>query len=614
MNAATKITWRQKWFSREYSPLPNIPWALKVSLSSTPVDAVILLGIVVFQRLGGPISLLFLQQLIDAVAKGDPFESTIYILLMLVAVLVFTEVFVSLLDAVVTRLWHRLEVLMEDRVLTKTASLTLEQMENPKIHDLIEQSAKGNGTRASRVCWISMRIVATALGIGSTIAILVASSWLLALLAFMAALPIVWAGLRQGKRLHGLTQRQSPSRRFTQYLGNLLSRREAATELRAYQLLPYFLERWSVSFIKRREDHLIVRWKGVLEGWIADLISTVLFVAAFATVAYYAANGQVGVGQVVLIIGAVRILQESMTWIARDLGFLWEVGLPLNELRTFLALPSGEEETDGRQPFPERLSQGIRFEHVSFSYPGAEEPVLDDVNLEIRPGENIALVGSNGAGKSTLIKLLLGLYQPTSGRITYDGIPVTDMVQGKLRANVSCVFQDFVRYEMPLRDNIAFGRLDASSAEVEQAGAASGLTEMAASLPSGYDTQLGRSFRDGMELSGGQWQRVALARAFIRKAQVIVLDEPTAALDPRAELEVFGKFVELVEGKTSILISHRLGSARLADRILVLNRGKIAESGTHEQLMRNGGQYAEFFRMQAKWYQTSLFAAGEGEA
>jgi ATP-binding cassette subfamily B protein len=612
MNSSTPLTWRQKWFSREHSPLPNIPWALKVSLSNTPGDAAILLGIVVFQRLGGPISLLFLQQLIDTVAAGDPFESALIILLMLVAVLALTEVFVALLDAVVNRLWHRLEVVMEDKVLTKAASLTLEQMENPAIHDLIEQSAKGNGTRASRVCWISMRIVASALAIGSTIAILVSTSWLLALLAFLAALPIVWAGLRQGKRMHGLTQRQSPGRRFTQYLGNLLSRREAATELRAYQLLPYFLERWSISFIKRREDHLVVRWKGVLEGWAADLISTVLFVSAFAAVAYFAASGQVGIGQVVLIIGAVRILQEGMTWIARDLGFLWEVGLPLNELRTFLSLPSGEYEMNGVQPFPERLVQGIRFEHVSFRYPGAEESVLDDVNLEVRPGENIALVGANGAGKSTLIKLLLGLYRPTSGRITYDAVAVSDMDQESLRANVSCVFQDFVRYEMPLRDNIAFGRLDADPDDVEQAGRASGLAEMVAALSSRYDTQLGRSFRDGIELSGGQWQRVALARSFIRKAQVIVLDEPTAALDPRAELEVFGKFVELVEGKTSILISHRLGSARLADRILVLNRGRITESGTHEQLMKDGGQYAEFFRMQAKWYQPNTSAAGEG--
>jgi len=590
----------------------NIAMAVRMSFAETRAEAISLLVVVLVQRLGGPISLLFLERLVDTVGGGGTMQDALRTLALFVGVLAVSELFAALLDPVVQRQRHRMQAATDETVLRKAASLSLQQMESPATHDLIEQSARDTGHRVGRVYMLAAQCAAAAAGIVSTFAILASSSPTLALLVLLASVPIQWAGIRQGKRLHQLTKRQSPSRRFTMYIGNLLSKRESATELRAYQIIPYFLRRWSVAFVQRRADHLDVRWRGVLEGWAADVVSTAFFVSAFAFVAYLTATGRVGVGQVVLIIGAVRLLQEQMTYLAQNVGFLWEGALPLTELRAFLALPGEEASHPGDRPFPQPLVRGIAFENVTFRYPGAEKAVLENVSFRIAAGESVALVGPNGAGKSTLIKLMLGLYRPSSGRITYDGVPVESIALPSLRSQVSCVFQDFVRYEMPLRDNVAFGRLGATDAEVAAAGEASGLGSIAEALPSGYDTQMGKSFRDGMELSGGEWQRVALARSFIRGAQVIVLDEPTAALDPVAELNVFTKFAELVRGKTSVLISHRLGSARLADRILVVQDGRIAEDGTHDELLRAGGLYAEFFEMQAKWYQEKAAAAEGG--
>ncbi|HZG74589.1 MAG TPA: ABC transporter ATP-binding protein [Paenibacillus sp.] len=580
----------------------NIAMAVRMSFRVTRLEATLLLVVVLAQRLGGPISLLFLERLVDGLERGSALGDAMRTLALFVGILAVSELFAALLDPVVQRLRLRMQAATDEEVLKKATSLSLQQMESPATHDLIEQSVRDTGNRVGRVYMLTVQTIAAAAAIVSTFAILASTSPVLALLVLLAAVPIQWSGIRQGKRLHHLTKRQSPSRRLTQYLGNLLSRREAATELRAYQLVPYFLHRWKVSFVQRRADHLDVRWKGVVEGWVADVVSTAFFVAAFVLVARLTAAGQVGVGQVVLIITAVKLLQEQMTYLAQTVGFLWEGALPLQELRTFLELPSEELEARGDRPFPARLERGIEFENVTFRYPGAEKAVLENVSFRIAPGESVALVGPNGAGKSTLIKLMLGLYRPTSGRIAYDGLAIESISLDSLRSQVSCVFQDFVRYEMSLRDNVAFGRPGASDAEVAAAGSAADLDAFAASLPSGYDTQMGKSFRDGTELSGGQWQRVALARSFIRGAQVIVLDEPTAALDPVAELNVFAKFAELVKGKTSVLISHRLGSARMADRILVVQDGRIAESGTHEELLGAGGLYAEFFEMQAKWY------------
>ncbi|HYF94580.1 MAG TPA: ABC transporter ATP-binding protein [Symbiobacteriaceae bacterium] len=581
------------------TPLKHLPWAAALIFRHAPVAGVMLLAGHLIGKLAPPASLLALQRLVDAVAAGAGADQLMSPLVWLVTLVVIAELGGPISGAAEDSIYERLAVVVREMLLQKASSLTLTQFEQPQTHDLIERTTQGERSRVFRMVWVAVQVVAMAAGAVSALALLAAASPLLAVAALGMAVPIAWAGVRQGARWHELTLRQSPGRRFTQYLGGLLSRRETATELRAYQLTGYFLERWRRSFVRRRADHLDVRWLNVKEGWLAVVCAALLFAGALGGATYLAASGRVGPGQIAVLIGAIRILQTSLGQMAANIGILWELGLPVGEVRAFLSMP--EAPGGGTLPFPAPLQGLIRFESVTFTYPGGRAPILKDLTLEIRAGEKVALVGANGAGKSTLTKLLLGLYQPEAGRITFDGTDIRKIDRESFRRSVTCVFQDFVRYNLTLRDNVAVGNLEASAEQVVAACASAGLER----LPGSPEQMLGRMFTGGMELSGGQWQRVALARAFVRDAQIIVLDEPTAALDPLAELEVFHKFVELVRGKTALLISHRLGSARLADRIIVLDGGCVAETGSHDQLMAAGGLYAELFKTQAQWYEQS---------
>jgi ATP-binding cassette subfamily B protein len=286
------------------------------------------------------------------------------------------------------------------------------------------------------------------------------------------------------------------------------------------------------------------------------------------------------------------------------LAALYENSLFLNDLYEFLDLERKIAEPDQPLPVPAPMQVGITFDHVNFQYPNSPREVLRDVSLEIEPGEVIALVGENGSGKTTLIKLLCRLYEPTSGQIKLDNINLNRFESPQLRQHISIIFQDYVKYNLTARENIRFGNLDIAdeSESIVEAARRADAHDVIASLPRGYDTVLGKLFESGEELSIGQWQKVALARAFLRDSQIIVLDEPTSAMDPKAEYEVFLKFRELLNGRSAILISHRLSTVRMADRIYVLDKGSIVESGTHSELMKRAGTYADLFEKQAQHY------------
>jgi ATP-binding cassette subfamily B protein len=269
----------------------------------------------------------------------------------------------------------------------------------------------------------------------------------------------------------------------------------------------------------------------------------------------------------------------------------------------FTALPGTERQ--GGLPVAATLKDGIRFERVTFRYPGAEQPALIDFDLHIRPGERIAIVGENGAGKSTLAKLLLGLYQPTSGRILIDGVDLATIDLSAWRARVGAVMQDFMRYALTARENIAIGQIErlGDQRAITEAAALSQAAELVEELPQGYDTLLSKEFEGGQDISVGQWQKLALARAYLRDTPTLVLDEPAAALDALAEQQIYRQFLALANSKTVLLISHRVGSARLADRIIVVQQGRLAQQGTHDELVRSAGTYAELYQLQASWYQ-----------
>ena len=338
-------------------------------------------------------------------------------------------------------------------------------------------------------------------------------------------------------------------------------------------------------------------------GFFLGLISTAAFYAAYAWIAVSAVRGAITLGEMTMYVLLFRQGQAAVSASLAAIGGMYEDHLYLSTLYEYLDTPvDAPAGSATRGPDP---SDGVRFEQVSFTYPGATEPAVEDVSFHLRPGESLALVGENGSGKTTLIKLLTRLYLPSSGRITLEGLDLAEWDPGVLRRRVGVIFQDFARYQLKVGENIGVGDVGRFEDEALWREAAELSTAMpfVDELPQGFDTQLGTWFKDGRELSGGQWQKIALARAFMRRgADILVLDEPTAAMDARAEAEVFERFRKLAAGRMVILISHRFSTVRMADQIIVIQGGRILERGTHEELMRQNGHYANLFALQAKGY------------
>ena len=337
------------------------------------------------------------------------------------------------------------------------------------------------------------------------------------------------------------------------------------------------------------------------------LAQTVAIAAVFGSmlvIAQRALAGAISVGDVVMYFGAFQRAQDFFRDVLAALANLYENNLFLADFTRFLELKPAVVDTPRPRPFPRPVSEGIAFDGVDFRYPGTERLVLKDVTFAIRPGEHVAIVGENGSGKTTLVKLLCRLYDPTHGAVRIDGIDLRDFRIADLRGEFAVVFQDYAKFNLSARDNIWFGNiaLPPDSPAILEASQRTGADEVIRALPNGYDTLLGRQFEGGVELSVGQWQKLALARAFLRDTPFIVLDEPTAALDPRAEAAVFDRFHELARGRTAIFISHRLSTVRHADRILVMVDGRIAESGAHDELVEQAGVYASLFETQARHY------------
>ena len=488
-------------------------------------------------------------------------------------------------------------------ILEKALTLDLGHFEDSEFYDKLTRARREASTRPLSLVTRTFGLVQNGISLASYAALLSHFSPWAVVVLMLAGLPAFIAETKFSGDAFRLFRWRSPETRMQIYLETVLAREDHAKEVKLYGLGPRLLERYRDIFRRLYKEDRSLTIRRDAWGFGLGLIGTVAFYSAYAWIAVSTVRQAITLGQMTMYVALFRQGQSAVSAILSAVGGMYEDNLYLSTLYEYLEtpvpVPAGAA-TKG--PLPQ---DGIRFEDVSFTYPGAEQAALEHVTLHLVPGGSLALVGENGSGKTTLIKLLTRLYQPTSGRILLDGRDLAEWEEEALRQRIGVIFQDFTRYQMLVGENVGAGderyfEDESRWREAAEKGMASAFID---TLPAGYQTQLGKWFKDGRELSGGQWQKIALARSFMRtRADILVLDEPTAAMDAQAEAEIFEHFRQLAKDRITILISHRFSTVRMADQIAVLDRGRIVESGSHEDLMRLNGRYAHLFTLQARGY------------
>ncbi len=495
----------------------------------------------------------------------------------------------------------------------KAVALPLRAFEQETYYTKLETAQQVDGDSLSDLLDNLSWLLGSVVGVAGLMVLYLRAHWLLAvvLVATVALRAIVESAMSRVSV--EASYRNSPRRREMSYWAGLLSSRAAAPELRLFRLAGQLLGRWRRALERAVGEDVAARRKMALASLASVAMQEVIGLVMVIVILLLALRQSISLGDLVALLYGLSRFRDLTRNVGSGLQNLFVYRAELAHLRAFLAL-EGERQLrySPRRPLPRPLRQGVQLHDVSFTYPGAARPALAGVTLTLRPQERVALVGENGAGKTTLVRLLLGLYRPTQGAITVDGIDLRKLDPDEWRREATAVFQDFVRFPTTVRENIAYGDVavladgtgapEAVHRRIAAAAARSGADQFIATLPDGYEALLGKEWAGGVELSSGQWQRLAIARAYLRDAQIIVLDEPTAALDPRAEVAVYRQFSRAAAGRCAVLISHRLGVARLADRIVVLAEGHLVEEGDHAALLRRDGVYAHMYRLQASWY------------
>jgi len=489
-------------------------------------------------------------------------------------------------------------------IIRKALTLDLSFFEHPDYYDRLQNARREGGYKPVELINDSFQIVQNLITLISFAALMLRFSPWLVLILLATSIPAFIAETRFSEQGFRLLTRRAPETRQINYLARLLTEDSAAKEIKLFNLGDKLLKRYTELFDKFFAEDRTLAIKRATVGFSLGLIATMGFYGSYAWIVWRTVQGSISLGDMTLYLTIFRQGQSTFQSILAAVGNIYENNLFMANYFEFLDITPQMCVAAPANKLPVSMTRGIEFRGVGFRYPENDEWVLRDIDLKIRPGEKIALVGHNGAGKTTLIKLLSRLYDPTEGSILIDGIDLRDIDPLALRQKIGVIFQDFVRYHLPARENIGFGQIEAADdmeAIIESA-RKSGAHSMIENLPEGYETMLGRWFHGGHELSLGQWQRIALARAFMRDAEILVLDEPTASLDAQTEYEIFRHFQELTEGKMAILISHRFSTVRMADRIVVIQDGRITEAGSHQELVRQEGVYARLFAMQAEGY------------
>ena len=493
---------------------------------------------------------------------------------------------------------------MHDLLHAKSIELDLEYYESSQYLDTLQRAQQEASFRPTRILNGLIQVAQSGIGLLVMAGLLFSFHWGVAVILFTAAVPGVFIRTRYAAQIYRWQRQHTTTERRAWYFHWMLTGIVHAKEIRLFNLGSLFRRRFRDMRAQLRRERLAIATRRSAADLVSQSGLTLAVFGSYAFIAYRTVQGAITIGDLVMYYQAFQRGQEFLREMLGGLAGLYEDHLFLHSLYEFLDLDRKAVEPLVPKAVPRPMRTGIVFDHVSFQYPTGTRKVLQDITLTVRPGESVALVGANGSGKTTLIKLLCRLYDPTGGTITLDGIDLRDLETAALRREIGIIFQDYAHYHLTARENISFGNVEALSDHDRVVAAArhSGADDIIRGLKQGYGTILGNWFEDGEELSIGEWQKVALARAFMRDAQIVVLDEPTSSLDAKAEYEVFRQFRRLAKGRTTILISHRFSTVRMADCIYVLDDGRIVESGTHDQLVQAGGRYGRLFETQARQY------------
>ncbi len=607
------VSWRQR-----LQALRHLPRLLRMVWDSEPRYVVGILGLRVARALV-PLAVLWVGKLIvdevvtavDTAGAGGPLPW------LRLGQLLALELAIALVGEGLSRVSALLESLLGDLFANRTsvelmrhaATLDLEQFENAEIYDKLERARRQTVGRIGLFTLLLATIQDLITLVTLSVALAVYVPWLLVLLV-VAVLPSLLGETHFASLGYSLLYSWTPERRQLDYLRFIAASDVSAKELKLFGLSDFLVGRYDRLSREFYEANKALAVRRSLFSTLLAAVGTLGYYAAYAVIIYLTVIGHRSpaglftIGVLTFLAGSFRQSRDLIQRVLLSLSQVFEQSLYLDDLFTFLAIEPRIRPSPGARAVPTPIRQGFVFEGVGFRYPGAEPWAVRGLSFTLAPGERIALVGENGAGKTTLVKLLARLYDPTEGRILLDGVDLREYDLFSLRRNVGVIFQDFVRYDFLLRENIAVGNIGRLEDEghIQSAAGRSLADTVAARLPGRYGQMLGRRFEGGVDLSGGEWQKVALARAYMREAQLLILDEPTAALDARAEYEVFLRFSELTRGRMAVLISHRFSTVRMADRILVLRGGELVEQGTHEELLALAGLYSELFQLQAAGY------------
>ena len=527
------------------------------------------------------------------------------------AVLVGLELGIAVVGEGLARLSSLLESLLGDlfgnrlsvRLMEHAATLDLAQFEDPEIYDHLERARRQTIGRIGLFTLLlgTAQDLITLISLASVL--LVQLPWLLLLLT-VAVLPAFLGEAHFASLGYSLLFQWTPERRLLDYLRYMGASDESAKEVKLFGLSKFLVGRYAALSDKFYQENKSLAVRRNIVSTLLVTLGTLGYYGAYGVIIYRTVLGAFSIGTLTFLAGSFRQSRDLIQRVLLALSQVYEQSLYLSDLFTFFDVQPTVVTKPGARPVPRPIQTGFQFEDVGFRYPGSQRWAVRHLSFSFAPDERIALVGENGAGKTTLVKLLARLYDPDEGRILLDGVDLRDYDLVSLRQNIGIIFQDFVRYDFNLRENIGVSQVDAlnDDARIREAARRSLADSVAQRVPHGFDQMLGRRFDEGVELSGGEWQKVALARAYMRDAQVLILDEPTAALDARAEYEVFLRFAELTKGRMAVLISHRFSTVRMADRILVLKGGELVDDGTHAELLARGGLYAELFSLQAAGY------------